>query len=230
MCCETKLMLILLTVVCVESQRWYTASIIENDVTVSKTPNSNKVEPATNFLPLPILSPNNRNKSEYSTEINNHKVEKEKPNYRNVSHSIKITIRNDTKDTEADIVTKPVTAPYNNTVFYKRLQGVVWFNNTMANYNVMRNPVSKRKFVRQCPPLRSGSRLSRSRKKKQLYPERKGKFLDVFQVIEFKNVVCAADSGLDGVCLHQFECVTSGGVSMGQCADGYGTCCVSKYL
>ncbi|KOB64713.1 Uncharacterized protein OBRU01_23787, partial [Operophtera brumata] len=51
------------------------------------------------------------------------------------------------------------------------------------------------------------------------------RFLDVFEVVEIEHVSCTSSSGLEGVCLHEMECRTSG-TAMGSCADGYGTCCV----
>lgn len=58
----------------------------------------------------------------------------------------------------------------------------------------------------------------------------KPRFLDVFQVVEFEHVLCTSASGLEGRCLHHYDCETIGGSSMGSCADGYGICCVSKYF
>lgn len=58
----------------------------------------------------------------------------------------------------------------------------------------------------------------------------KARFLDVFQVVEFEHVLCMSESGLEGRCLHHYDCVTVGGSPMGTCADGYGICCVSKFF
>ncbi|XP_045536046.1 uncharacterized protein LOC106713534 [Papilio machaon] len=54
-------------------------------------------------------------------------------------------------------------------------------------------------------------------------------FLEVFEVVQFDHVICTSTNGLEGRCLHKYECQSSGGSPMGACADGYGTCCVSKY-
>lgn len=56
------------------------------------------------------------------------------------------------------------------------------------------------------------------------------RFLEVFEVVEFDHVSCMSSSGLEGSCRHEIECQTSGGTAMGSCADGYGTCCVSKLI
>lgn len=56
----------------------------------------------------------------------------------------------------------------------------------------------------------------------------KTRFLELFQVVEFDNGPCMSSSGLEGTCLHEYECQSSGGTGMGSCADGYGSCCVSK--
>ncbi|XP_067616098.1 uncharacterized protein [Eurosta solidaginis] len=60
-------------------------------------------------------------------------------------------------------------------------------------------------------------------------------FLNVFEVINFENTKCSVAIGdeidvrmraLEGVCYHEFECTSLGGIPMEPCADGMGVCCV----
>lgn len=94
-------------------------------------------------------------------------------------------------------------------------------NNTIENINVFRK---RPNIYRRCPPLRPNKRKPLSSR------QRNKKFLEVFQIVEFQNEICTSSSGLEGKCLHEYECKSAGGAPMGDCADGYGTCCVSKYL
>lgn len=59
------------------------------------------------------------------------------------------------------------------------------------------------------------------------------KFLSLFTVIEFPNSRCVANSAsseYEGTCYHQTECDNLNGTAIGQCANGYGVCCVCKYV
>lgn len=59
------------------------------------------------------------------------------------------------------------------------------------------------------------------------------KFFGLFTVIEFPNsrcVVNSASSEYEGTCYHRTECESLNGTSVGECADGYGVCCVCKYF
>lgn len=99
------------------------------------------------------------------------------------------------------------------------------YNNTVENLNVLNIVRPKRTKIRKrCP-------VARPRQMNQLNTKQKPKtrFLEVFQVVEFDHVSCTSSSGLEGTCLPESECIDSGGSTMGTCADGYGTCCVSKY-
>ncbi|XP_047522014.1 uncharacterized protein LOC125060930 isoform X2 [Pieris napi] len=58
---------------------------------------------------------------------------------------------------------------------------------------------------------------------------RDSRFLDIFEVIEFDHVPCTSSNGLEGLCLHEYDCQKSGGTNMGECADGYGTCCIVQF-
>lgn len=58
------------------------------------------------------------------------------------------------------------------------------------------------------------------------------KFLSLFTIIEFPNSKCqatSASSTYDGTCYHQTECENLNGTAIGQCANGYGVCCVCMY-
>ncbi|XP_063381408.1 uncharacterized protein LOC134667918 [Cydia fagiglandana] len=97
------------------------------------------------------------------------------------------------------------------------------YNNTIHNINLFRHTQQKRKVIRKrCPALRP-------RGKKQLNNEKTKKFLEVFEVVEFDHVACTSSSGLEGTCLHEYDCVNAGGLPMGSCADGYGVCCVIQF-
>lgn len=57
------------------------------------------------------------------------------------------------------------------------------------------------------------------------------KFLSLFTIIEFPNSRCQATSAssvYEGTCYHGTECETLNGTAIGQCANGYGVCCVCK--
>ncbi|XP_047025149.1 uncharacterized protein LOC124633831 isoform X1 [Helicoverpa zea] len=99
------------------------------------------------------------------------------------------------------------------------------FNNSIENINVLHRIRPKRKLVRKkCPAVKP--RLSKQLNSK---PKSKTRFLEVFQVVEFDHVSCVSSSGLEGTCLPEAECIESGGSTMGTCADGYGTCCVTQF-
>ncbi|XP_038213999.1 uncharacterized protein LOC119833864 [Zerene cesonia] len=55
------------------------------------------------------------------------------------------------------------------------------------------------------------------------------RFLEVFQVVEFDHIPCKSNHGLEGICLHEYDCKKTGGKNMGICADGYGTCCIVQF-
>ncbi|KAJ8723315.1 hypothetical protein PYW08_003227 [Mythimna loreyi] len=102
---------------------------------------------------------------------------------------------------------------------------IVNFNNTIESINVLKRIRPKRKHIRKkC--LASGPRRSRKLNSKH---KSKTRFLEVFQVVEFDHVSCTSSSGLEGTCLPEAECTDSGGATMGTCADGYGTCCVTQF-
>ncbi|KAH8280095.1 hypothetical protein KR018_007525 [Drosophila ironensis] len=67
--------------------------------------------------------------------------------------------------------------------------------------------------------------------KKPNAPRSKGKgFLSLFEVIKFPNTKCSVAMGdirsMEGVCYHEFECKSLGGIPTESCAEGVGVCCV----
>jgi len=56
----------------------------------------------------------------------------------------------------------------------------------------------------------------------------RGKSLSLFNVVQFKNEGCQAvsDNNLQGVCYTAQECTDLGGSADGNCANGFGTCCI----
>merc|ERR1711997_98119 len=52
------------------------------------------------------------------------------------------------------------------------------------------------------------------------------RMLPLFAVVQFKNDECTASSGLKGVCYSSTECSNNGGTKSGNCAAGFGVCCV----
>lgn len=114
--------------------------------------------------------------------------------------------------------------PHNAVNNNRNLPPVFKFNNTIRNINVIRTSKPKKQVIqKRCPSLRP-------RQKKQIDTNdtAKKRFLEVFEVVEFDHVACTSSSGLEGTCLPENECQDSGGSTMGSCADGYGTCCVSE--
>ncbi|CAH0399811.1 unnamed protein product [Chilo suppressalis] len=102
---------------------------------------------------------------------------------------------------------------------------VLNYNNTVNIDNIIKKTRSKGRIIkRRCPD-------ANIRKTKRIESKQspRTRFLEVFQVVEFEHVACVSTSGLEGTCLHEYECESSGGSMMGTCADGYGTCCVTLF-
>jgi len=57
--------------------------------------------------------------------------------------------------------------------------------------------------------------------------ERDEKFLSVFQIVKFNNDACEAVDGTLGTCYTAAECTAKGGEERGNCASGFGVCCVA---
>jgi hypothetical protein len=56
--------------------------------------------------------------------------------------------------------------------------------------------------------------------------DRNGKF-SIFNIIKFENAPCIGGTR-NGTCFTASECDSSGGESDGECADGFGVCCIKK--
>ena len=56
------------------------------------------------------------------------------------------------------------------------------------------------------------------------------KVLGLFNLIQFSNSRCnSTDSDKQGVCYTATECQGRGGTPKGNCAQGFGVCCLCKY-
>jgi len=58
-------------------------------------------------------------------------------------------------------------------------------------------------------------------------PERDEKLFSVFQIVKFNNDACDAIDGTMGTCYTDSECTQKGGEERGNCASGFGVCCVA---
>lgn len=57
------------------------------------------------------------------------------------------------------------------------------------------------------------------------------KFLSLFTIVQFPNSRCQANGAsgdYEGTCYHATECDSLNGTAFGECAEGYGVCCVCK--
>ena len=54
---------------------------------------------------------------------------------------------------------------------------------------------------------------------------REGRF-SIFNVVTFKHEQCTTSNGLLGTCLTSTECTSQGGNKLGNCASGFGVCCL----
>lgn len=53
------------------------------------------------------------------------------------------------------------------------------------------------------------------------------KFLSIFQIVKFSNDACNATDGNIGTCFTAAECSANAGTATGNCASGFGVCCVA---
>ncbi|CAH0720029.1 unnamed protein product, partial [Brenthis ino] len=79
---------------------------------------------------------------------------------------------------------------------------------------------SKGKLVRRRCPQTPKQKCLNSSKAVQ------SRILEVFEVVQFEHIACFSSTGLEGTCLHEYDCQKINGTAMGACADGYGTCCI----
>jgi len=57
--------------------------------------------------------------------------------------------------------------------------------------------------------------------------DREGKLFSIFQIVKFNNEACDAVDGTMGTCYTASECTNKGGEERGNCASGFGVCCVA---
>merc|ERR1712223_1812745 len=55
---------------------------------------------------------------------------------------------------------------------------------------------------------------------------RNGKFLSMFEIVKFENDPCTTGGNKNGTCYTSQECEDKGGKKDGDCAKGYGVCCL----
>ncbi|XP_026734126.1 uncharacterized protein LOC113498338 [Trichoplusia ni] len=191
-----KVSVIISALVVVNTERWYSATIIEkrdfHNSTDSKfrTDYTQNNENANRFMPLMLIDPR---RNEYERR-----------------ERISANIFNFAENNNSESSFEPIGLKMNDT----------------SKNDVQKRSRPKRKHViKKCPS-------ARSRQLKQFHskPKTKTRFLEVFQVVEFDHVSCTSSSGLEGTCLPEYKCTESGGSTMGSCADGYGTCCVTLFL
>jgi len=58
--------------------------------------------------------------------------------------------------------------------------------------------------------------------------QRSGRVFSLFSIVQFPNEACTSTSGTytNGTCFTSSECSSNGGTSQGNCAAGFGVCCV----
>jgi len=57
--------------------------------------------------------------------------------------------------------------------------------------------------------------------------DREGKLFSIFQIVKFNNDACTAIDGNMGTCYTASECTANGGEERGNCASGFGVCCIA---
>lgn len=230
--------ILLWTILVIDGERWYSASLIDSDLNLPKlfdfgSPpavfNTNLVNGAHNHqlsnnqtkwsdwnfmskqdvrtttLPTQTVNKNSKNKL-----FSKFKNQKNTPNYEPIP--------------VINVFNVDDVAPHNAVNNTRNPPAVFKFNSTIRNINIIKTPKPKRRVVqKRCPSLRP-----RQKKQLDINENARKRFLEVFEVVEFDHVACTSSSGLEGTCLPENECQDSGGSTMGTCADGYGTCCVSK--
>ncbi|EDV98624.1 uncharacterized protein LOC6569972 [Drosophila grimshawi] len=98
--------------------------------------------------------------------------------------------------------------------------------------SIMRPHTFSGKLAQKLNQLIHGSAIEANLILKQpTAPKSKGKgFLSLFEVIKFPNTKCSVSMGdirtMEGVCYHEFECKSLGGIPTESCAEGVGACCI----
>eukprot|EP00096_Caligus_rogercresseyi_P009593 TRINITY_DN327_c2_g1_i2.p1 TRINITY_DN327_c2_g1~~TRINITY_DN327_c2_g1_i2.p1 ORF type:complete len:273 (+),score=4.76 TRINITY_DN327_c2_g1_i2:29-847(+) len=57
-------------------------------------------------------------------------------------------------------------------------------------------------------------------------PTSKGKIFSIFNIVKFTNTFCQGSGNRIGTCYTVEECESRGGIKSGNCASGFGLCCV----
>ena len=62
-------------------------------------------------------------------------------------------------------------------------------------------------------------------------PARSPKVFSLFSIVQFPNSACTSTSSTysNGTCLTTSECSSKGGSAQGNCAAGFGVCCICKF-
>ena len=58
---------------------------------------------------------------------------------------------------------------------------------------------------------------------------RDSRFLSLFTVVTFPNIMCATTTQLNGTCYPSSDCANRRGTPQGSCASGFGVCCLFEY-
>ncbi|KAG6450813.1 hypothetical protein O3G_MSEX006803 [Manduca sexta] len=104
-------------------------------------------------------------------------------------------------------------------------------NIPLSNGEAEKNEKNNLVFTTKSKPKRLIQRCALNNTRCKTRKQRKRtRFLEVFQIVQFEHVACTSDNGLEGTCLHEYECQSTGGTALGDCADGYGICCVNQFL
>ncbi|XP_031766590.2 uncharacterized protein LOC113509880 [Galleria mellonella] len=213
--------ILLLAILCSDSKRWYSASVTERDEHFKVT-NFHDFNP--NFtqddarIYIPVLTKNSVNHIDEKWHIPESpqyngtltRLHKWNLNQDNIqSGSLKHRNTNITTSEKSTLKTEAVRS----------------YNNNINIINVIRRRPNKKTIRKKCPMVKY------HREDKKLYSNLtdKRRFLEVFEVVQFEHVSCVSSSGLEGTCLHEYDCQASEGIPMGTCADGYGTCCVNEF-
>lgn len=240
---KTHATLLLWTISAVYSERWYSASLVDSDLNLSKLiyfgspPVAFKTNSANSAPKLqysnPVKSINQTKWSDWNfmrkQDVRTTPSLPTQTVNTNAKHRLfsKLSNKKHTPKYEPVPVINAFNvddlAPHNAFNNTRNPPAVFKLNSTIRNINIIRTPKPKRVVQKRCPALRP-----RQKKQLDLKETARKRFLEVFEVVEFDHVACTSSSGLEGTCLPENECQNSGGSTMGSCADGYGTCCVSK--
>ncbi|XP_072932986.1 uncharacterized protein [Epargyreus clarus] len=204
---KERVMILLCVVIIIDSERWYSATISSEEAPSSKA-NTSSLEDTQNhkqhYFPLSIGKKGDRpNKKWYFG--------------RNNLGPKNLTITDDANE----LLQHSQTTSDNVYQHFSSLDYRVSLNNTSLTKPFR----PKRKISKRCP-----SSVRPTQKHQNENHIRKGKFLEVFEVVQFEHEACTSSNGLEGTCLHEYDCKAAGGSNMGSCADGHGTCCIIQFL